>query len=156
MLRLLGRSNIGESMLMLENIDCGFMLAPEYDQSGAKFMGIQRIKMRYRATNRESIYQPYVPGNAIKLVEDYASAVPVFRNSMRPDAEDNTLFNSGIKKTITRTNTIRDLDTNMMIREDDKEHNFFNSANIINISSVKEMAPNSVLITPIIFDNIAM
>jgi replicative DNA helicase len=155
LLRLLGRSNIGESMLMLENIDCGFMLAPEFDQTGAKYMGIQRIKMRYRATNRESIYQPFAPGNAIKLVEDFASTTPVFKDSMRPDVNENTLFN-GVK-TVTRTNVIRDLDTDMMIREDDKQHNFFNSANLVNINSVKETtAPASALIKPIIFENIAV
>ena len=35
LVRMLGRSNIGESMLMLENIDAAFMIAPEWTDNGS-------------------------------------------------------------------------------------------------------------------------
>lgn len=155
LLRLLGRSNIGESMLMLENIDCGFMIAPEYDQSGAKFMGMQRIKMRYKASNREHIYQPYMPGNSIKLIEDFASAIPVFRNSMKNDNEDTMIFNTGLKQSQYHTNTIRDLDTDMKFRVNDDDHSFFAHANVVNFDNANNNIPSN-LINPIQFYNRAI
>lgn len=137
LLRLLGRSNIGESMLMLENVDCAFMIAPEYDQEGYKFLGMQRIKIRYYGGNREHIYQPYVVGNDIKLIEDINSMVPVFRNTMRMDADDNG-FNNGIKQSQYHTNVIKDLNQEMKFRIDpDDDFNFF-SNNVINIDTVSK------------------
>ena len=86
LLRLFGRSNIGESMLILENIDFGCMLAPEYDRdTGMKYLGMQRIKCRYFAGNREHMYQPYKMENPIKLIEDEGLAMPLFRETLRND-----------------------------------------------------------------------
>lgn len=144
LLRLLGRSNIGESMLMLENIDCGLLLAPEYDQTGAKFMGIQRIKIRYKAGDREHIYQPFTFGNEIKLIEDYDSPVPVFRETMQMQAPPQIGLVNNIRQSAYHTNVITDLDNNMKFRIDNEEekNNYFN-ANVISSNSV-----SSKLIVP--------
>lgn len=136
LLRLLGRSNIGESMLMLENVDCAFMIAPEYDQNGFKFLGMQRIKIRYFGGDRDHIYQPYAVDNDIKLIEDVNSLIPLFRSTMRLDSDDNG-FDNGIKQSQYHTNNIKDLNQEMKFRIDpDDDFNFF-SNNIINIDTVK-------------------
>jgi hypothetical protein len=80
--RLLGKANIGESMLMLDNLDCCFIINVEYDRQGNKYMIFKRIKMRYRATNRDYICQPFVANNEIKLLEDFGSPVPVFKDTL--------------------------------------------------------------------------
>ena len=52
LVRLIGRSNISESMLVLNNIDAGFLIAPETTQNKERYLGIQRIKIRYNAGDR--------------------------------------------------------------------------------------------------------
>lgn len=91
--RMLGRSNIGESMLILDNIDCAFVINVEYDVNGQKYMVFSRVKMRDRASARDYICQPFVNGNDIKLVEDYYSEVPAFKESLKQ--QPNEVFNSG-------------------------------------------------------------
>lgn len=81
LVRLIGRSNISESMLILNNIDAGFLIAPEYTQEGNRYLGVQRIKIRYDAGDREYVYLPFA-GNTLKLVEDFGRA-PCFKNTLR-------------------------------------------------------------------------
>lgn len=82
-IRQLGRANIGESMLMLDNLDGAFIIGPQYDSQGNKYMAIQRIKERYKCTDRAYICQPFVQGSNVKLMEDMDLAVPVFKDTMR-------------------------------------------------------------------------
>jgi len=70
-------------MLMLENVDAAFMIAPEWTEGGQKkYLGIQNIKTRYKNSGKLYIYQPYVEGNAIKLVEDYYDAEPAYKETL--------------------------------------------------------------------------
>lgn len=80
--KLLGKANIGESMLMLDNLDCAFIINVEYDREDNKYMIFKRIKMRYKATARDYICQPYINGNPIKMMEDLYSSVPVFKDTL--------------------------------------------------------------------------
>jgi len=79
--RLLGKSNIGESMLMLDNIDYACIINYEYDSEGRKYMVFKEIKKRIK-TLRDYICQPFDINNEIKLVEDFYSPVPVFKESL--------------------------------------------------------------------------
>ena len=79
--RLLGKSNIGESLLMLDNVDYACIINYEYDNEGHKYMVFKEIKTRVK-TFRDYICQPFDINNEIKLVEDYYSPVPVFKESM--------------------------------------------------------------------------
>lgn len=79
--RLLGKSNIGESMLMLDNIDYACIINYEYDNEGQKYMVFKEIKTRVK-TFRDYICQPFDINNEIKLVEDFYSPVPVFKESL--------------------------------------------------------------------------
>jgi replicative DNA helicase len=138
LIRLLGRSNIGESMLMLDNIDGAFMIAPEFDQAGNKYMGIQRVKNRYRASSRSHIYQPFVPDNTIKFIEDENCTFPVFRDSMRLDAEQVAakFNNGGVAKSNYMGNNIMELDNNIKLLHSDDINMFMNSDTVFNSNTV--------------------
>lgn len=133
LLRMLGRSNIGESMLMLENIDGGFLIAPEYDIHGTKFMGIQRIKLRYRSNDRDHIYQPFVVGNGIKLLEDIDVAQPQFKETMRNTDDAPRMNNLGGYGT--KLNPVFDEDTGMVGRGDESADNIFENSIMMYSSS---------------------
>ena len=79
--RLLGKSNIGESLLMLDNVDFAAIINKEYDQEGNMYMVFKQIKTRIKCL-RDYICQPFYKENDIKLIEDYYSAVPVFKDSL--------------------------------------------------------------------------
>lgn len=79
--RLLGKSNIGESMLMLDNIDYACIINTEFDNENHKYMVFKEIKTRVK-TFRDYICQPFDVQNEIKLVEDFYSPIPVFKDSL--------------------------------------------------------------------------
>lgn len=79
--RLLGKSNIGESLLMLDNVDFAGIINTEYDKDGHKYMAFKQIKTRIE-TFRDFILQPYMENNSIKLIEDFYSPVPVFKDTL--------------------------------------------------------------------------
>lgn len=96
LIRLLGRSNIGESMLMIDNLDWASLISIEYDSAGNKYLGFNRIKMRIRETERSIFYQPFVKDNGMKLIEDIYSQVPVLRDTLMDNMGNMELFNTGI------------------------------------------------------------
>lgn len=75
LLTVLARDNIAESMLILNNVDGAFLLAKclfrDYTGQMRKYLGIKRIKNRYRASNLiDHVYQPYTSAQGISLSED--------------------------------------------------------------------------------------
>ena len=104
LVRLLGRSNVGESNLILENSDWVGLIAPEYDVDGNKYLGIQQVKSRYFIPgNFNCAYMPYVNGT-IKFIEDYFSPVPVHKTTMRKNIE----YNNGIGNSTSAVNEIKE------------------------------------------------
>ena len=94
LVRLLGRSNVGESNLILENSDWIALIAPEYDREGNKYLGIQRVKERYYIPgNFYCAFMPYVHGT-IKFIEDAFAPMPVHRTTMREEMELNGVNNN--------------------------------------------------------------
>ena len=83
LVRLIGRSNISESMLILNNIDAGFLIAPETNKMGERYLGIQRIKIRYDAGPRDYLYIPFTD-NTLKLKEDFGG-VPCYKTTMNEE-----------------------------------------------------------------------
>ena len=79
--KLIGKSNTGESLLMIDNLDCGITIARDYDRDGQMYMTFNRIKMRDKGSTREYIAQPFLPDNPIRLVEDFGS-IPQFKESI--------------------------------------------------------------------------
>lgn len=112
LVRLIGRSNISESMLILNNIDAGFLIAPEMTQQGERFLGVQRIKIRYDAGDREYVYLPFA-GNTLKLIEDYGG-IPNFKNTLRED-----MFAQPSQQSQYQVNAIMDLGRIMKKTEND-------------------------------------
>ena len=148
LVRLIGRSNISESMLILNNIDAGFLIAPEITQSGEKYLGVQRIKIRYNAGTREFVYLPFID-NSIKLQEDFGG-IATFKNSMRPE----TNMTGGLPISQYQTNAIVDMSQVMKSSSDDS--NIFSAQVNTSISDLEadKEGQNSVvqLIEPMIFE----
>ena len=106
LVRLIGRANVGESNLILENSDWIALIAPEFDKEHHKYLGIQRVKSRYYIPGDfYCAYMPYI-GNSIKFVEDFYSPIPVHKVTMKqepdftgsaqgavPDVKEFTQFN---------------------------------------------------------------
>lgn len=89
LVRLLGRGNVGESNLILENSDWIALIAPEYDRDNNKYLGMQRVKSRYFIPgDMMYCYMPYINGT-IKFVEDFYSPMPVHKITMREQMEMN-------------------------------------------------------------------
>ena len=95
LVKLFGRDNIGESVNILENTDALFFLAPEIDHEGNKYLGMQLAKKRFKGTSRNHCYQPYVPGNSIKLLEDEGLAEPMYKETLNPNVERAMAFANG-------------------------------------------------------------
>lgn len=99
LVRMIGRSQIGESMLILENLDGAFLIAREITNDGKKYLGFQRIKNRYKASDLTYLYYPYQ--GEIKLVEDFNALEPVYKTTMK-DIPKN--FNN-----LNRLNEVKDI-----------------------------------------------
>lgn len=142
LVRLIGRSNISESMLILNNIDAGFLIAPEVTQTGEKYLGVQRIKIRYNAGTREFVYLPFY-NNTLKLMEDYGG-ISNFRTTMR---SENTLYSGPIQSQY-QTNTIVDMGQIMQTSETDS--NIF-STKLVTLDDLSSNNKSKICIDPIIF-----
>lgn len=136
LVRLIGRSNISESMLILNNIDAGFLIAPETTGTNERFLGVQRIKIRYNAGNREFVYLPFSK-NTLKLLEDYGG-IANFKSTMRPESPHS---NESIIKSPYHTNAIMDM--GQVMPQNSSDSNIF-STNVIssdNISTLEADKP---------------
>lgn len=141
LVRLLGRSNVGESHLILENSDWVGLIAPEYDRDGNKYLGVQRVKSRYYIPGDFAYaYLPYMKGT-IKFIEDYYSAVPVHKLSMREPVE----LNNGIPNNAQGiVNNIKDFTevNNIKLVKDGTPNIFQNASAVVNhqVQYLKTMA----------------
>lgn len=128
LVRLLGRSNIGESTLMLDNLDWASLINIEYDNMGTMYLGFNRIKMRIKCSSRSILYQPFVKDNSMKLLEDFYSPLPLFKETLR----DNINLSSNISSTNnSRHTTVKDINEILMERKAklnaDENNTFFMS-----------------------------
>ena len=113
--RMLGKSNIGESLLMLDNIDLGIILNKEFDSEGNEYMVFKNIKERVK-TYRSYICQPFHKDNSIKLIEDFYSPIPVFRESLYNEPVMNTQHhNNNVQNNAYNTNIITINDANKKV-----------------------------------------
>jgi energy-coupling factor transporter ATP-binding protein EcfA2 len=151
--RLLGRANVGESMLMIDNADWVAIINMEYDQEGNKYMAFKNIKMRYAGIVRDCIYQPFEQGNALKLVEDYWSPVPVFRETLSTSAP--------MQKLNKNVNMKPSMYNNLQVLDDDEDNVFMPSGSYyssdidMNIQSSVSSAPRTIIPLSAIEPNIS-
>lgn len=143
--RLLGKSNIGESLLMLDNVDFAAIINNEYDREGNKYMVFKQVKTRIKSF-RDYICQPFDKENEIKLVEDYYSPLPVFKETLYSDP----VLNTGIKKSKSATvqENIRDYGIDLPIIDDDENDNIYNTNSQYSSSSYSILDSESTLIKP--------
>jgi hypothetical protein len=131
--RMLGKSNIGESLLMLDNIDLGIILNKECDADGNEYMVFKNIKERVQ-TFRNYICQPFHKDNPIKLIEDFYSPVPVFRESLYGEPVMNTQHhNNNVKNNAYNAN---------IITIDDDEENLFEYSQVYSSEDMKVLNTN--------------
>lgn len=138
LVRMLGRSQIGESMLILENLDGAFLIAPEWDTNGNKFLGFQRIKKRYKASDLTYLYYPYK--GDIKLLEDFNAIEPVYKTTMK-DIPQN--YN-----TLSKINNVKDINEVQLLKPSVNENIYLSGSmseiddsNPINRNIVRRITP---------------
>lgn len=113
--KMLGKANVGESMLILDNIDYFFIINVDYDTQGHKYMAFSSAKIRDRSSDREYICQPFVVGNDIKFVEDFYSEVPAFKETLKEQPmlnnsfENRSSIRSSVRNNVNEVSEITDL-----------------------------------------------
>lgn len=137
--RLLGKSNIGESMLMLDNIDYACIINTEYDNENHKYMVFKEVKTRVK-TYRDYICQPFDIVNEIKLVEDYYSPIPVFKESLYSAP----VLNTGVQQQSTTQTTASNSRYMTNIPVDDDDDNIYEFSSRYSSSVIKEEESNSL------------
>lgn len=144
--RLFGKSNIGESLLMLDNVDFAAIVNPEYDKEKHKWMVFKAVKTRIKIM-REYICQPFDTVNEIKLIEDYYSPIPVFKESMYENPVMNNGATTATSKNIPYMQSKNERFTNdIPVVKDDEEENIYDF--VSRYSSEPEEQPKK-LIKPI-------
>lgn len=127
--RMLGKGFIGESMLMLDNVDFSAILNVEYDSNGHKYLVLKGIKYRIKS-DRDYICQPFVPDNDIKLIEDYYSPVPLFKETLSEVPQ----LNGGQQNTSAKVAVNRYSSGNIpVVGQEKEEDDAFESLNRIKI-----------------------
>lgn len=119
-------------MLMLDNIDYACIINTEYDSSNHKYMVFKEIKTRVK-TFRDYICQPFDVQNEIKLVEDFYSPIPVFKESLY----EAPVLNTGVPATNTTANNNRYM-TNIPVDNGDDDDNIYEFSTRYSSSSVVE------------------
>lgn len=144
----IGRSNVGDSVLIINNSDAVIMLTPELTKDGKKFMGLNLVKRRYTNTyldTPECIYLPFQEGNGIKLLMDYGSA-PNFKetlteagsNMMNMGIENSSINAGGLFKgsQYVSKDSIIDMTARPMTRANDGSRNLFDSSSVFSSSNM--------------------
>lgn len=119
MTRLLGKANIGESMLMIDNTDYGFIINEEYDADGNKYMAFKNIKKR-DVSSLDYVCIPCTPGNEIRYMEDIYSLEPLYKTTLK---SDNTSVN-------TNANIKPNIYNNITVLDGSDDYNVFENASI--------------------------
>ena len=86
LIRMIGRANISESMLMIDNLDVGIVIQQEYDEKGNRYMGFKRIKERIKCNpNFNIVYQMFKSPDSLELIEDLDKRVPLHKDTLKGD-----------------------------------------------------------------------
>ena len=147
--KLLGKSNIGESMLMIDNLDCGIIIALDFDREENRYMSFNLIKMRDK-TDRLYIAQPFLPNSKIRLVED-VGGIPQFKETIHGN-QDIKRSNTIIK--ISGASNLNNIDDLIDTTPQDMAENAFvtkQSYDLQELQNKQEEESKRVVICPIEF-----
>ncbi len=85
--RMLGRRNIGESLLMIDNSDFAFILNKDYDKANPDHAYLVLWQMKIRGvTDVNYICQPFEEGNESHILEDL-DGVPIFKTTLEDESK---------------------------------------------------------------------
>lgn len=119
--RLLKRSNIGESQLMLDNTDVCLAIALETSELGEPYIGLKSLKSRNGiGLDTDTIFQPFTHRDTIQLLEDTKMSMPKFKTSLYNSNIEQ--FNTGvenIKISPYSVNNIAELSKSITTTEED-------------------------------------
>lgn len=140
----MGKSNVGESLLMIDNLDCGIIINLDFDQDGNRYLCYNLIKMRDKPM-RTYIAQPFVYGSTIKLVEDVGT-IPAFKESlhMLPQIQRNASIRTNSASTVMNINSI-------INDSDDELDNAFSNASMYYDLDKTATEPKREIICPIYY-----
>lgn len=135
--RMLGKENIGESLVMLDNLDMGIIINKDWDRDGNLYMVFSTIKTRYK-TEREYIAQPFIPGSTIRLVEDVGLPVPAFKETLRSAGNligpyGNVVNNNSFGNSVYTDGMFSSDDTNIFDTKTSNNNSIGNTASIPNL-----------------------
>ena len=86
LIRMIGRANTSESMLMIDNLDVGIVIQQEYDEKGNRYMGFKRIKERIKCNpNFNIVYQMFKSPESLEFIEDLDKRVPLHKDTLKGD-----------------------------------------------------------------------
>ena len=139
--KILGKSNIGESMLMIDNLDFGIIITLDYDKEDRLYMAFNAVKSRAK-NNRTYIVQPFVSGNTMRLVEDYGG-IPQFKESIHTQLDMN-IMGSSIIKLSGSNSMVNNMNNN--INNQVEENTFMRKS-----YSINKEEPERKIIKPLIF-----
>ena len=127
--KLLGKSNIGESMLMIDNLDSAIIIAIDYDEEGNRYLVFNNVKYRDRVS-RLYMAQPFALNSTIRLVEDVGMA-PQFKESLhtKPELQKNSIVK--ISGASIMSNNINEVINDF--KDEDEDENAFGSKAIYNL-----------------------
>ena len=140
----LGKQNAGESLLMMDNIDCAIIINKDFDEDSNMHMVFKIIKMRDK-TEREYIAQPFEMNSTIRMVEDVNALAPAFKEHLH--------MNQGIN----RNGNIRTSSSNVMnninniVAQNKNLNSTFGNSNIYSFSEEDdEIQDNIEIVRPTI------
>lgn len=102
--RLLGRNNVGESLLMIDNSDAVIIIGKEFDQNKVEYLGMNLLKLRYAPEVLKFICYPWDEHNRLRLMTDIHLPVPIYKETLRPDNNMNNMVNGSLMKSSSYTN----------------------------------------------------
>lgn len=120
----LGKSNAGESLLMVDNLDCAFIINPDLDEEGNKYMVFKSIKARIKEA-RSYIVQPFAYGSPIRLIED-VGGIPQFKESLHIN-----------RQIVNRNNNVSTTSTCVFNNYKEEENSFSKQSSVYSMS-IKE------------------
>lgn len=134
--KLIGKSNTGESLLMIDNLDCGITITRDYDKDGLCYMTFHRIKMRDKGSAREYIAQPFLPDNPIRLVTD-VGGIPQFKESLHNIDLPGSINNNSRVRMSGASGFVQQNDILGVIDTTDLSDNAFGNKNTYNLAPVQ-------------------
>ena len=137
----LGKSNVSESVMILNNVDCAIIINKDWDAQGNMYMGFNSVKMRDK-TSMGYFAQPFAFGSGIRLVEDI-DGPPMFTTAIRGNSDmGNGRINNVRTSSVNVMSNISNIaahntSNDMTFFEDDK----YNSIDIKDINKLPDYDP---------------